>query len=167
MRSLSGVTKEELASIRQWISDTIRPRWYASLPKNLGEAGHGKLKADQWRSALEFDIPVSAAQLWGDPSSPRHDLFRCTILLAMAIRFATSHKTSEQHISRYTHYMQEYLELLTKLDPTLRLHPNHHNALHLGDHLRRFGPMHGWWMYPFERVIGRLQKSNTNFKIGQ
>ncbi|KLO04450.1 hypothetical protein SCHPADRAFT_840553 [Schizopora paradoxa] len=153
--------------MRNWISETIRPRWYASLPKNLGEAGHGKLKADQWRSAFEFDIPVALAQLWGDPSSPRHELFRCTMFLALAIRTATAYKISEERITKYTEYMHKYLTLLVTIDPSLRLHPNHHNALHIGDHLRRFGPMHGWWMYPFERIIGKLQKSNINFKFGE
>ncbi|KLO04848.1 hypothetical protein SCHPADRAFT_789604, partial [Schizopora paradoxa] len=166
-RSISGISKKELASIRGWISGTSRPRWYASLPKNLGEAGHGKLKADQWRSALEFDIPVALAQLWGDKSSPRHELYKCTMYLAIAIRFGTSHRISEDHITSYTRNMHSYLKLMLEIDPSLRLHPNHHNSLHLGNILRRFGPMHGWWMYPFERVIGRLQKSNTNFKIGE
>jgi hypothetical protein len=31
----------------------------------------------------------------------------------------------------------------------------------------RYGPVHGWWMFPFERVIGALQKTNTNYKIGK
>jgi hypothetical protein len=30
-----------------------------------------------------------------------------------------------------------------------------------------FGPMHGWWMFVFERVIGMLQKTNTNDKLGE
>ncbi|KLO04254.1 hypothetical protein SCHPADRAFT_805036, partial [Schizopora paradoxa] len=165
-RSASGLSNLDLAQVRQWISATSRPRWYASLPKNLGDAGHGKLKADQWRSALEFDIPVALAQLWGDPSSPRHKVFRSTMFLAVAIRYATSHTITEKHVSQYNKYMLLYLKSLLEIDPSLRLHPNHHNALHLGDGLLRFGPMHGWWMFPFERVIGNLQRSNTNFKLG-
>ena len=27
--------------------------------------------------------------------------------------------------------------------------------------------MHGWWMFTYERVIGLLQKINTNYKIGE
>jgi hypothetical protein len=27
--------------------------------------------------------------------------------------------------------------------------------------------MHGWWMFPFERIIGALQKTNMNYKIGE
>jgi hypothetical protein len=32
--------------------------------------------------------------------------------------------------------------------------------------LLRFGPIHGWWMFPFERVIGLLQQFNTNSEMG-
>lgn len=166
-RSASGISKQELAKIRQWIKETTRPGWYASVPKNLGESSHGKLKADQWRSAMEFDIPVAVAQLWGESTSSHYDRFCCTMHLALAIRYATLHQITELHVAKYTEHMLKHLTLLLAIDPSLRLRPNHHNALHIGDFLRRFGPMHGWWMFPFERVIGKLQRSNTNFKIGE
>ncbi|KIJ09587.1 hypothetical protein PAXINDRAFT_87272, partial [Paxillus involutus ATCC 200175] len=44
---------------------------------------------------------------------------------------------------------------------------NHHASLHMNEFLLRYGPMHGWWMFPFERIIGTLQKTNTNHKIGK
>jgi len=36
----------------------------------------------------------------------------------------------------------------------------------LYEYLRRFGPVHGWWTFPFERLIGMLERIPTNFKIG-
>ena len=63
--------------------------------------------------------------------------------------------------------MRAYLESLRDLFPEMKLRPNHHIALYLGEFLLRFGPVHGWWMFPFERLIGLLQKVNTNKKIGK
>jgi hypothetical protein len=41
------------------------------------------------------------------------------------------------------------------------------NALLVGNFLRLYGPVRGWWMFPFERVIGNLQRSRTNNKLGK
>ena len=71
------------------------------------------------------------------------------------------------HGARYMHWMVTYLNILIKLYPTKSWRPNHHAAWHIGPHLLRFGPMHGWWMFVYERVIGLLHKTNTNHKIGE
>lgn len=59
------------------------------------------------------------------------------------------------------------LECIRDAFPSHSFRPNHHSCLHLHEFLLRYGPMHGWWMFPFERIIGALQKTNTNYKIGE
>ncbi len=166
VRIVGPILEDELKTIHSYIASTVRPRWHKSPPRNLGEARHGKLKADQWRSLMEFDIPVALAQLW-EGNSERHPLFHCTMLLAIAMRYATSHVITKDHISQYKRYMLEYLKMLREIDPLTNLLPNHHEALHIPDFLGYFGPMHGWWMFVYERMIGLLQNINTNHKIGK
>ena len=168
---------KDLAQIQKDIVETSRPVYSNGPPSGMGNPGQGKLKADQWKAAIEFELPVSLMKHWHIPlhrqsglSSSvlrRHELAHNTILLASAIRVGTSYRTSELHRVKYTEYMHTYLADLLRLNPGLNLRPNHHNALHLGDFLLRFGPMHGWWMFPFERVIGLLQQVSTNYKQGE
>jgi hypothetical protein len=40
-------------------------------------------------------------------------------------------------------------------------------ALHLAEYLRLYGPVHSWWTFPFERLIGMLQRIPNNFQNGQ
>ena len=40
-------------------------------------------------------------------------------------------------------------------------------ALHLRDYILLYGPVHSWWAYPFERMIGTLQRISTNYKEGK
>ncbi|THH06094.1 hypothetical protein EW146_g9718 [Bondarzewia mesenterica] len=147
---------------------------HCSPPPNLGSSSHGKLKADQWRSCIEFDLPVSLVrrainQIGKNMAqdSRRRALVHSIMLLAIALRWATSHRTSGNHAQQYTKTVDAYLRTLAKLLPHLNRRPNHHNALHLGKYLLLFSPVHSWWMFPFERVIGMLQQMNTNSKIGQ
>jgi len=176
-QGISGevLTDVEIDQIQTELRSIERPSWHRGPPKNLGEAEHGKLKAEQWRSAIEFDLPVTLAKLWGtDHTKPgdengkrRQKLAHSTMLLAMAIRWGTSHVTSTHHTQQYLIYMKAYLECIRDVFPSHSFRPNHHSCLHLHEFLLRYGPMHGWWMFPFERIIGALQKTNTNYKIGE
>jgi len=153
-----------------------RPSWHTPPPRNLGEASHGKLKADQWRSAIEFDATAAIAHAWSHASPHPEDeervkrrkmLVDSTILLATAIQWATSYCTSAGHAAQYMLCMVAYLNILKELYPTMSWRPNHHASLHIGRFLLLFGPMHGWWMFAYERVIGLLQKININYKVGE
>lgn len=113
-------------------------RWYASDPNTLDEQ-----------------------------DKVRHDLAVITMELACAIRHGISYRIEERHITSFGEHMLAYLKGIRRILPGQSLLPSHHNALHIPDFLRRFGPMPGWWMFPFERVIGLLQKVKTNGKIGK
>ena len=169
-----GISQDDLKAIWDNIAVTVRPRWHAAPPANLGHVSHGKLKANEWRSCFEFNIPVSLLRIetWQSTSGKQVDEYRAklvhsTFLLAIAIRWATSHRTSAMHAEMYTKTIKNYLETLRDLQPTQHFHPNHFNALLIGRYLRLYGPARGWWMFPFERVIGDLQGSNTNNKPGK
>ena len=135
------------------------------------------MKADQWRTCIEFDIPVSVAQLWSkETCSPeqipeviarRNKFFECIMYLAVAVRWATSYRTSEHHSEKFEENITAYLRCLLDLYPNIQFRPNHHAAVHIGPLLTQFGPAYGWWMFPFERVIGTLQGINTNSKLGK
>ncbi|KDR67756.1 hypothetical protein GALMADRAFT_79375, partial [Galerina marginata CBS 339.88] len=169
------ITKDDLIKIQHQISETIRPYWQAHLPQNFGSPEHGKLKADQWRTAIEFDIPVSLIQLLANSKysleEPNYTRLRKvvehTLDLAMAISWGLSRRTSRHHAERYAFYMHRYLRGIQVLFPDYDLKPNHHYALHIPDILILFGPLHGTWAFALERLIGRLQGLNTNGKIGE
>jgi hypothetical protein len=130
-------------------------------------AGQGKVKADLWRTAIEFDLVVSVMQLSYRGDEHQKKIAEFTMLLAIAVGQGTSYRTSEEHQDEYTQNMTTYLEHVLELFPDKPLRPNHHASLHLPEFLRRFGPAHGWWMFPFERLHGILQQINTNNKMGK
>jgi hypothetical protein len=171
------ITKQALQQIREGIAATIRPSWQAALPTNFGCAEHGKLKADQLRTSFEFDIPVSLVQILANRKSTGNiaedkraqRIVEFSLDLAMAIAWGLSRRASKHgpHAERYHFYMKRYLAGICELFPDYDLKPNHHFALHLVDILLAFGPLHGTWTYSLERLIGRLQKLNSNSKIGK
>ena len=156
------LTKDNIKQIQKDIKSTIRPTWQAPPPSNFGSPSHGKPKADVWRTCIEFDLTVSLARCGLNHLQPSGKNW-----LARAIQFGTSYRTSSPHGEHYTEKMETYLKSIMILRPDQKLRPIHHNALHFPEFLLRFGPSHGWWMFPFERLIGKLQKIHTNNKLGE
>ncbi|KAF9035754.1 hypothetical protein BJ165DRAFT_1312661, partial [Panaeolus papilionaceus] len=74
---------------------------------------------------------------------------------------------SSNHAVRYHAHMLAYLTLLKELFPEYKFRPNHHAALHLSEYIHLYGPVHSWWTFPFEWVIGLLQRISTNYKAGE
>lgn len=68
------------------------PLWLASIPYDLREACHGKLKADQWHVLGTVYLPISLMRLWEEPDADNNSealmcmkMLKATIALISAI----------------------------------------------------------------------------------
>jgi len=77
--------------------------------------------------------------------------------LLSAVILATSRTTSSDHIDQIQGHLLDYPNGLKQLFPDYKFHPNHHMSLHISEYIKLFGPVHAWWAFPFERVVGMLQ----------
>lgn len=161
-----------MESIWSDLQHIVVPTWLTSVPHNLGSALHGKLKADQWRFLGTAYLPLSLIRLWGLPTNDARSI-RCreilevTMHLVSAVIIATSHTTSTKNAESYLFHMQAYVTGIKRLFPKYKFVSNHHMAFHIKDYLVLFGPVHAWWTFPFERLIGMLQRMPNNGKIGE
>jgi hypothetical protein len=102
------------------------------------------------------------------------EVLQHTMLLVQAIWLTCYHMTSPYQIQRLHDLLREYLhdlpQIYCKIKPiTTKFKPstNQYMSLHLAEFLRLFRPVHSWWTYPFERLIGRLQHLPSNHKFGE
>jgi len=165
--------RDELEAIQKDISDLVRPSWLTSVPAQLGSPSHGKLKADQWRVLGTTFLPLSLIRLWSSSEKDDERSVRCcrildvTLSLLSAIAIATSRTTTNDHAEAFHSHLLDYLNGLKELFPDYEFHPNHHMALHLSEYIKFYGPVHSWWTFLFERIIGMLQRISTNYKEGK
>jgi hypothetical protein len=85
-------------------------------------------------------------------------LFQATVI-------ACRYVMTEDRAQAYREYVKIWTRDLRTLFPHIRgsiPRPNIHAAAHIYDFLLLFGPVVSWWCFPFERLIGVLQKVNTN-----
>lgn len=167
-------TPEVMQRIRDVVKNTATPSWINSVPHNFGDASTGPLKADEWRTMSTIHLPLALVSLWGEgtahPSTDiatklRHILDH-TMAVVSAITLACLRTTTEARAIAYRTYVAIYIRDLQNLHPTATPRTNHHMAMHIYDFLRLFGPVYSWWCFPFERIIGQLQRITNNHKYG-
>ncbi|TFY53450.1 hypothetical protein EVJ58_g9445 [Rhodofomes roseus] len=130
------------------------------------DINHGKLKADHWRTVCTINMVITLTRLWGsvNASAAEHHLLANFTHLVIAVDLASRRSMDASRARLFDFHMLEYLRTLR----TLFEHdfvPNHHLSLHLSSCLLLFGPVHGWWAYPFERFNGIIQRLNTSNQI--
>ncbi|KAF8809186.1 hypothetical protein BYT27DRAFT_7163091 [Phlegmacium glaucopus] len=165
-------TPAEMEALWEDLECMVKPSWVTSVPATLSSSGP-KLKSDQWRTIGSLYLPVTLIRLWSNAkredkeAKKRQELLHLTMLLSSAVAAATTRVTSVAHANDYLAYMAKYREELQRLFPDYACHCNHHMAMHIGEFLTRYGPVYGWWTFPYERMIGMLQKISTNYKPGE
>ncbi len=158
-------SNDVLQELRQDIKAIIMPSWLEKPPSNIGDASHGKLKADHWRTLGTVSMVITLVRLWGHAHASREETeaLENFMHLIAAVDLATRRSMSPERANAYDSHMEAYLQGLRNLYDA-QLVPNHHLSLHLKECLLLFGPTHGWWAFPFERYNGLLQRLKTNNK---
>lgn len=166
-------TREVLCRVRSVIRDTVTPSWLGSVPTNFGDLAAGTMKADEWRILAMVYLPIALISLWGaTQASPRNDgpdlkaVLDHTMDLVSAVYLACARTTSNNRATAYRAYIASYVGKLKTIYPASSARPNHHVSFHIYDYLILFGPVHSWWSFPFERLIGMLQHLPKNHKSG-
>ena len=148
------------------------------MPKNFGDAKAGTIKADEWRTLSTVFLPIALITLWGDvdrrdpPDDQSAFLLKAldhTMALFQATILACRRTMTPSRAMAYRKNLSTWVQDLRTLFPHARGgkgRPNIHAAGHVYDFLLLFGPVMSWWCFPFERMIGALQKINTNDHIG-
>jgi hypothetical protein len=166
------VNFDTLIHISKAINETTTPSWVESVPGNFGDRGAGSIKADHWRLLSTIYLPLALVTLWGDNNgsepSPHSDSLKIldhTMSLFQAVILACSHTMTIERADMYRNFLKVYVDNLRSYFPHTIRHQrrtNIHIAFHVHKFLILFGPVMSWWCFALERLIGTLQKLNTN-----
>ncbi|KAJ7080261.1 hypothetical protein C8R44DRAFT_653822 [Mycena epipterygia] len=170
---LDTINLSQLKYIQRVISKTATPSWINSVPRNYGESSAGTIKADEWRTLATIYIPIALVLMWGD--QPEEDAERLlamlhhSMALFQAVTLVCRYSSSQPRADAYRQFIKEWVDGLITNHPHSSEHNariNIHAAFHIYDFILLFGPIMAWWCFPFERLIGALQRINKNNHIG-
>ncbi|KAJ6481295.1 hypothetical protein C8R47DRAFT_1218460 [Mycena vitilis] len=156
-------TKERLDLIRRCIREVTLPTHVARPPGNLGEAKHGKLKAEEYLTLFSVIFPLVLPDMELDDDPARHEaMLKSYCDLVGCTNIAASFKTSNSAADLFMNYYSDYFPSLQTLFPDVDVLPTHHYSWHIPDILRNWGPLASQNEFMGERVNGVLQDINTN-----
>ncbi|KAJ7048866.1 hypothetical protein C8F01DRAFT_1356763 [Mycena amicta] len=164
-----NIDRGDIQFVQTVIAETSTPSWVNHVPKNYGEAGAGSMKADEWRLLGTIFMPIALVILWGEQTGAHKAHFFKLLVHSMHLFQATTivcrYATSEKRATAYREHIRQWLSGLYDCHPHTqgdKKRQNPHAAFHVYDFLLAFGPALNWWCFPTERIIGKLQKINTN-----
>ncbi|KIM63407.1 hypothetical protein SCLCIDRAFT_117347, partial [Scleroderma citrinum Foug A] len=137
---------EVIERIRSVIRTADTPSWLRSVLYDFGAPKAGTPKADEWRTLITVYIPLALISLWGDGTAHK----------SMTIKRAIAYRS----------FVGTWVSQLKILHPAVDHCPNCHMSIHIYEFLLSFGPVCSWWCFPFERLIGQLQRLPMNNKFG-
>lgn len=88
------------------------------------------------------------------------------MMLVQAIIITCRRHTTESRSEAYLEFIITYVRGMKELYPHVNAKTSHHAAFHIYDFLLLFGPLYSWWSFPFERLIGHLQRMPHNHTKG-
>ena len=144
------------------------PSWIGRLPPRIGSSQHGKLSADQYRTVCTVNLVTTLVPMWGvAPEGSKWKMVLDNFMdLVAAVKIAHLRTLTPKQIKKYQTIMHRYLRTLQELYPHAPITSLQHMSLHLPELMRRFGPVHAWRCFAFERYNGVLQSIPTNYKFG-
>lgn len=158
-------TNKELEQIHSCIQNVSLPTWVGRPPTNLGEKGHGKLKAHQYLTLFTVIFPLILPKIWSKASADsalEHEMLESFYNLVASTNIIASFKTSNSEAESYTQHYLTYRASIQQLFGNTPSIPNHHFAMHNESLLKYWGPLAGLSEFPGERINGMLQKIKTN-----
>jgi hypothetical protein len=140
-----------------------------AAPSTFGLKRHGTLTAAQWYNICCFNIFVTLSRVWGhlNGASKERQWLQNYWHLCSFVRISHLHSLQPEDITRFRFHAQKYITGFERLFPMQYIRPSHHYLLHLADQMEYFGAMPGRWAFPLERRNGRVQRINTNHKLGE
>lgn len=165
-----GITKHLMKSV--WIDrEILTPKQLqllqecvnsCSAPANLGRIPHkiasnfSGFTADQFKNWTNLFSLISLVQMLPE------EHMKCWRVFVMASRVLSKHVLSVDDISGGDALLLQFCRLAKSLYGKSSITPNMHMACHIKDCLLDNGPMHGFWLFSFERMNGILESQPNN-----
>ncbi|EDO31067.1 predicted protein [Nematostella vectensis] len=124
--------------------------------------GFSGFSADQWKNWVCY---YSLFALKGILPSRHYDLWSHYV---SACRYMCSRSISPEQCANAEKELLEFCKGFQSIYGAERCTPNMHLSCHLGDCVKDYGPVYGFWCFSFERfngIMGNYHKNNHNIGV--
>ena len=140
------LTPQELDFVRRTVLHMIVPLWIDRVPRNLGSASHGLLKAAEWLILYKVYYIIVLIPLWTRPAATSKErnqvasLLESTTLISKIAYFLTLPKINPKENDELDDLLLSYRKCLQKYWPSEPSRLSLHLKQNYPVVIRRFGP---------------------------
>ncbi|KAH8804155.1 hypothetical protein DL96DRAFT_1474600, partial [Flagelloscypha sp. PMI_526] len=156
---------EQLGAIRQGLEQVQIPSYVNRPPSNLGEAKHGKLKAELDLTLVASVLPLVMSPYWWDErASGQLDTEQLAFSYLMEENFndLSAYSTTNNEADECLRHLISYRSSSHKLFPFVEDRPNHHIAMHVPEEMKFWGPTPGLAENSGEQLNGQFGRIPTS-----
>ena len=155
------LSASQLYILQQRVDSIRAPPDIGRIPGKIG-SGFASFTADQWKNWVVYYSLFALHDMLNDDVLEcwRHFVQACRVILAKHITVEKV-QLSDAHLVQFCKRMQSVFgkHLIT---------PNMHMHCHLRSCVLDFGPLHGFWLYAFERyngLLGTMPHNNHSIEV--
>ena len=152
---LGIIGAHNLDKIQATVEGIVTPHNVGRVAMKISSKFSG-LSADQWKNWV---LIFSAIALKGNIPS---DHYQCWLVYVRACKLLLSRSLTIEQTTSADQYLVLFCKKFESLFGGEHCTPNLHLHLHLKDCVIDFGPVYGFWCYPYERYNGILGSFYTN-----
>lgn len=158
------------------LREVVVPHGTTRIPTGLGTKANGKLKASEWHALFATHLPLAAIDVFvgdyetfgrGESGWVHYKLLENFLAIVECTHIVGSRSVAASDCTQFGKFYQEYTSTSAAIAKDIKIVPNHHYALHTPAQMAWYGPMLSISEFPGERLVGLLQKMETNGKMGK
>ena len=158
----SGIIQESnYTLIQDRVNQLMVPPDIGRIPHKIF-SGFSSFTADQWKNWVIYYSLIALRGLL--PS----DVLECWRHFVLACRILCSHQITAEQVTLGDALLLHFCKRTERIFGWQHITPNMHMHCHLRSCILDYGPLHGFWLYAFERyngILGAMPNNNKSIEV--
>ncbi|MBW0561039.1 hypothetical protein O181_100754 [Austropuccinia psidii MF-1] len=156
---------QNIKALCQIVQQTTIPSLWKRVPKNVGSAKHGSLKAVEWKLLYNIYLPFLFLVSQLDGKEISLGIMNNTFLLISYLNIALSANVTQKKVGDWKILWSKSQKSCQKLFVNQRSKPNYHFSNHIPELMLQWGSCRGTATWALEKMNGHLSKLSSNKHI--
>ena len=149
------LSDNQLVLIQKRINDFVVPSGISKVRIKIA-SGFSKLTADQWKNWVFYFSIIALRDMVS------RDILEYWRLFVLACRTLCTKTVTLENVKLGDAFLLQFCCRVERFFGKECITPNMHLSCHLGQCMEDYGPVHGFWCYPFERYNGLMGSTPHN-----
>ena len=155
------LSKAQFETLQKRVDSTMVPSGVGRIPCKI-QTGFSSFTADQWKNWVIYFSLIALRDILSN------DVLECWRHYVLACRALCTNQISPEKVLLADAHLLQFCKRAQHIFGRDVITPNMHMHCHLRECVLDYGPLHGFWLYPFERyngILGAMPNNNRCIEV--